>query len=332
MNSMVMNNGSDTSISDHKVGSALNKKRIVQHLFSKNGFSWLLYYFFIATHTDALLSDSFFLKLQFRCIFGRRPNMANPQTFNEKLLWMKLYDHRPEYITMVDKYAVKKYVADIIGEQYIIPTIGVWDKPEDIDWDSLPDQFVLKCTHDSGGLVICKDKPKLDKNAAIEKLNASLQRDYYKVVREWQYEKVPKRIIAEKYMEDKTFGELPDYKFFCFDGEVKALFIGTERGSGDVKFDFFDADFNHLDLVQIHPMSGKDLPKPEHFEKMKGLAAKLSKGYPHLRVDLYNVNGDIYFGEITLYHHGGIVPFHPEKWDYTFGSWINLPEKKNNKL
>lgn len=322
-----MNEDGGASVPNKKSSVGLNKKRIAEHIFSKNGFSWLLYYFFSATHTEGLLSDSYFLKLQYRCVFGKKPNMSTPQSFSEKLLWLKLFDHRPEYTMMVDKYAVKKYVADIIGEQFVIPTIGVWNRPEEIEWDTLPDQFVLKCTHDSGGLVICKDKSKLDKNAAIEKLNSSLKREYYKVAREWQYKNVPKRIIAEKYMEDKTFGELPDYKFFCFDGEVKALFIGTERGSGDVKFDFYDADFNHLDLVQIHPMSGKDLPKPEHFEKMKELASKLSKGYPHLRVDLYNVNGDIYFGEITLFHHGGIVPFHPEKWDYTFGSWIKLPKK-----
>lgn len=309
-------------------GISAKSRHIISHIFAKNGLSWLQYYFFIATHTDKFLGDSYFLKLQYHCYFGKKANLTNPQSFSEKLLWLKLYDHRPEYTMMVDKYAVKKYVADIIGEQYVIPTLGVWERPEDIDWETLPNQFVLKCTHDSGGLVICKDKSKLDRTSAIEKLRVSLNKDYYKYAREWQYKGVPKRIIAEKYMEDNTFGELPDYKFFCFDGEVKAMFIGTERGTGDVKFDFYDSDFNHLDLVQIHPMSGKDLPKPQHFEKMKELASKLSKGYPHLRVDLYNVNGNIYFGEITLFHHGGIVPFHPEQWDYTFGSWISLPEKK----
>lgn len=315
----VLTNGSGTLLPNQEGSVGVKVKNILKHVFSKDSFSWLLWYFYNATHIDSLLSDSYYLKLQYRCYFGKKPNMVNPLTFNEKLLWMKLFNRRPEYTTMVDKYEVKKYVADIIGDQYVIPTIGVWDRPEDIDWDTLPNQFVLKCTHDSGGLVICKDKSKLDKDAAVKKLKDSLKQDYYKVAREWQYQNVPKRIIAEKYMEDQTSGELPDYKFFCFDGVVKALFIGTERGTGDVKFDFYDADFNHLDLVQIHPMSGKQLPKPRHFEKMKELAAELSKGHPHLRVDLYDVNGDIYFGEITLYHHGGIVPFHPEKWDYTFG-------------
>lgn len=265
----------------------------------------------------------------YRRVFNKELDLENPMTYNEKLFWMKLYDRRPIYTTMVDKYAVKDYVAKIIGEEYIIPTLGVWDRPEDVEWDSLPDQFVLKCTHDSGGLVICRDKSKLDKQAAINILRKSLKRNYYKAGREWPYKNVKRRIIAEKYMEDTSVGELPDYKFFCFDGEVKALFIGTERGTGDVKFDYFDADFKHLDLVQIHPMSGKELPKPQHFEKMKELASKLSKSYPQLRVDFYNINGAIYFGELTLFHHGGVIPFHPEEWAYIFGSWIQLPKIDN---
>ena len=278
-------------------------------------------------HLDGLIPDKLYLQMLYRRVFDKKLDLKNPKGYNEKLFWMKLYDHRPEYTTMVDKYAVKKYVANIIGEEYIIPTIGVWDKPEDIEWEKLPNQFVLKCTHDSGGLVICRDKEKLDIQSAMNKLRKSLKTNYYKAGREWPYKNVPRRIIAEKYMEDKSVGELPDYKFFCFDGVVKALFIGTERGTGDVKFDYYDADFNHLDLVQIHPISGKDLPKPQRFEKMKELASKLSKGLPQVRVDFYNINGEIYFGELTFFHHGAVIPFHPESWDYTFGSWIKLPEK-----
>lgn len=278
-------------------------------------------------HLNQFIPDKLYLQMLYRREFNKKLDLKNPKTFNEKLQWMKLYDRRPEYTTMVDKFAVKDYVASIIGEEYIIPTLGLWDKPEDIDWESLPDQFVLKCTHDSGELVICRDKSKLDKVAAIKKLRKSLIRNYYKAGREWPYKNVPRRVLAEKYMEDATVGDLPDYKFFCFDGEVKALFIGTERGTGDVKFDYYDADFNHLDLVQEHPMSGRNLPKPKHFDEMKQLASRLSKGFPQIRVDFYNVNGAIYFGEMTFFHHGGIIPFHPEKWDYIFGSWIDLPEK-----
>lgn len=278
-------------------------------------------------HLDWLIPDKMYIKNMYRKAFKRELNLTDPQTYNEKLQWLKLYDRKPEYTIMVDKYAVKDYVAGIIGEEYIIPTIGVWNRPEDIDWNKLPNQFVLKCTHDSGGLVICRDKTKLDKEAAIKKLRNSLKTNYYLAGREWPYKNVPRKIIAEKYMEDEKVSDLPDYKFFCFDGVVKALFIGTERGTGDVKFDYYDADFNHLDLVQEHPMSGKQFQKPVNFEKMKQLASELSKGLPQARIDFYNINGKIFFGEITFFHHGGIIPFHPEEWDYTFGSWLKLPKK-----
>lgn len=281
-------------------------------------------------HLDHFIPDKLYLQLLYRRVFNRKLDLKNPQRFNEKLFWLKLYDRRPEYTMMVDKYAVKQYVADKIGEEYVIPTLGVWDRPEDIDWDKLPDQFVLKCTHDSGGLVICRNKADLDKESAKEVLRKCLRRNYYWAGREWPYKNVPPRIIAEKYMEDTSVGELPDYKFFCFDGVVKALFIGTERSTGDVKFDYFDAVFNHLDLIQEHPMSGKEFSIPENFDRMKELAARLSQGIPHVRVDLYNINGKIYFGEMTFYHHGGVIPFHPDKWDYEFGGWINLPEKRIN--
>lgn len=264
----------------------------------------------------------YFLKL------GKKLDLKNPQTFNEKLQWLKLYNRRPEYTTMVDKFAVKEYVSKIIGSQYVIPTLGVWDSPEEIDWDSLPEQFVLKTTHGGGnaGVVICKSKKAFDKQNAIKRLEKSLKQDISTSLREWPYRNVPRKIIAEKYMEDsQNAGDLPDYKFFCFDGEVKALFVGTERGTGDVKFDYFDADFNHLDLIQQHPMSGRIIPKPSKFDMMKELASKLSKGIPQVRIDLYEVNGKVFFGEMTFFHHGGIVPFHPEKWDYEFGSWIKLP-------
>ena len=276
-----------------------------------------------------LLPDKIFLSCTLKARCGYWPNWHNPQTYNEKLNWLKLYDHRPEYSMMVDKYAVKDYVARIIGVQYIIPTLGVWDKPEEIDWESLPEKFVLKTTHGGGnmGVLICKDKSTLNRTAAIEQLHKSLKQDIYRQLREWPYKNIPRRIIAEQFIESAD-GDLPDYKFFCFNGIVKALFIGTERQSGNVKFDYYDADFNHLDLIQVHPMSGKVLPKPENFEEMKEIASKLSKGLPQVRVDLYNVNGKILFGELTFFHHGGVVPFHPQEWDYTFGRWISLPKKR----
>ena len=272
--------------------------------------------------------DEPYLKLLYYLMMGKRLNLNNPQTFSEKLQWLKLHDHRPEYTTMVDKYAVKDYVAGIIGEDYIIPTLGVWDKVEDIDWDTLPNQFVLKCTHDSGGLVICKDKSKLDKDAAIKKLKAGLKRDYFKVFREWPYKNVPKRIIAEQYIEPAPgVNDLPDYKFFCFDGEVKAMFVATERQvkGEEVKFDFFDADYNHLPFQQGHDHAKIMPPKPVNFELMKHLAQQLSKGIPHVRVDFYSIGDKVLFGELTLYHFTGMMPFEPEAWDYKWGEWIKLP-------
>lgn len=272
------------------------------------------------------IPDRVYLEIMFRLLVGYKLDLRNPQTYNQKLQWLKLYDHRPEYTTMVDKYAVKEYVARKIGDNFVVPTLGVWDNPENIEWDKLPEKFVLKTTHGGGntGVVICKDKSTFDKEKAVAKLRESLKQDIYRTLREWPYKNVPRRILAEKYIEAEN-NDLPDYKFFCFDGEVKALFIGTERSSGDVKFDYFDADFNHLDLVQEHPMSGKIFNKPSNFEEMKRIASKLSKRIPQVRVDLYNVNGKIYFGELTFFHHGGVTPFHPIEWDYTFGDWIKLP-------
>lgn len=425
------------------------------------------------------LPDEIYTRLIYRLKTGKRLNLKNPQTFNEKLQWLKLYDHNPLYTTLVDKYAVKQWVADKIGSEYVIPTLGVWDRPEDIDWDSLPDQFVLKTTHGGGGdgVVICKDKAKINKAEVLARLRKSMKTDPYKRLREWPYKNVPRRIIAEKFMQDygrpdnkdlvdykfycfdgkpyycqvirdrhsnetidfynmewnlmpfvgvnpngrngntpverpagfdsmvkicerlskdlsfsridlyeindtEYFGEVTffpggavghfspdewnyrlgdlvklegtngggykcliqsdividvtkpnaseginDYKFFCFDGEVKYLFVATDRNKTgeEVKFDYFDADFNHLDLRQQHPMSGKEIQKPQTFEEMKRVASLLSKGFPEVRCDLYEINGKVYFGEMTFFHHGGVTPFHPESWDYEWGGCIKLP-------
>ena len=274
-----------------------------------------------------ILSDRFFLKALFRLRMGYKLNLDNPVTFNEKLQWLKLYNRKPEYTQMVDKVGAKEYVASIIGEEYIIPTIGVWDRVEDIDWETLPNQFVLKCTHDSGGIVICPDKTKLDISAAKRKLKRGLKRDFYSQNREWPYKDVKRRIIGEVYMVDESGYELKDYKWFCFDGVPKALFIATDRGikGEETKFDFFDADFNHLPFTNGHPNSQRPILKPQGFKKMKELAAKLSEGQPHLRVDFYDINGKIYFGELTFYHWSGTTPFEPVEWDYKFGEWIKLP-------
>jgi len=276
-----------------------------------------------------LIPDKAYLQLRFHADMGRKLNLKAPETYNEKLQWIKLYDRNPLYTKLVDKYEVKPYVAERIGQEYIIPTLGIWDKVEDIDFDALPDQFVLKCTHDSGGLVICKDKSKLNVEAAKAKLSRSMKNNFFYVGREWPYKNVKPRILAEAYMEDAVTAELRDYKFFCFNGEVKAMFVATERQKEgeEVKFDFYDAEYNHLPFRQGHPNAKKPTEKPVTFEQMRALAEKLSLGLPQVRVDLYEVNGKNYFGELTFFHHDGFVAFEPEEWDYTFGSWVKLPEK-----
>lgn len=281
----------------------------------------------LLSYTSRLWPDELFLKIKFRLCLGYRLDLKNPRTFNEKLQWLKLNDKRPIYTKMVDKIEAKKYVAGLIGDDYIIPTIGEYDSPDDIPWNKLPDRFVLKCTHDSGGIVICKDKSKFEKRQAISKLKKAHNRTYYYQNREWPYKNVPHRIICEQYMVDESGYELKDYKFFCFDGEVKALFIATDRGNEkeQTKFDFFDADFNHLPILNGHPNATKPISKPENFELMKDLASKLSKGHCHLRVDFYNIKGKVYFGELTFFHWSGFVPFVPEEWDYKLGSYIHLP-------
>ena len=202
--------------------------------------------------------------------------------------------------------------------------MGVWDKFDDIDFAQLPNQFVLKTTHDSGGIVIVKDKNKMDMQKARKKLEKSLQRKYFLMSREYPYKDVKPRIIAEKFMVDESGTELKDYKFFCFNGEVKFLFVATDRPF-DTRFDFFDADFNHLPFKQGHPWAKKEIKKPANFEEMKRAAAALSKGMPHVRVDLYNINGEIYFGELTFFHFSGVVPFEPAEWDEKIGDYLKLP-------
>ena len=281
---------------------------------------------FIGYKLGRFIPDKSYLNFRYKKVFNRNIDWENPKTYNEKLQWLKINDRNPLYTTLVDKYAVKDYVANVIGKEHVIETYGVWDKFDDIDFNSLPNQFVLKCTHDSGGLVIVKDKTKLNKKTAKAKIEKSLKTNFYLAGREWPYKNVPRKIIAEKFMVDESGYELKDYKFFCFDGKVKALFIATDRmkEGEEVKFDFFDRDFNHLPFKHGHENSKSEIKKPEKFDEMIELAEKLSSGLKHVRVDLYNVKGQIYFGEMTFYHHTGLVPFEPDEWDYTFGSWIKI--------
>ena len=285
-----------------------------------------LVYYIVCKYPKLIRNDEKYIKFLWKYRMGYPLNLDNPRTYNEKLQWLKLYNRKPEYTVMVDKYLAKDYVASVIGNEYIIPTLGVWDNVEDIDFQSLPNQFVLKCTHDSGGLCICKDKSELDIFQVKKKLREALKKEFYWYGREWPYKNVRRRILAEQYMEDAETHELRDYKFFCFDGVPKFSFIATGRQSQvEPYFDFFDMEFNHLPFKHGHPHSPILPKKPKNYDLMKMLSQELSKGLPHVRVDWYEVNDKAYFGELTFFHHNGMVPFNPNEWDYKLGEMIKLP-------
>ncbi len=275
------------------------------------------------------MSDKWFLKSLWKRTFGYELDLARPKTFNEKLQWLKLHDRKPEYTTMVDKYLAKQWVVDRIGKQYVIPTLSIYESVDEIDLDKLPDKFVLKCNHDSGSVVICKDKCTFDLCSAKQKLAAALKRNYYLEWREWPYKNVKPCVMAEAFLEDLE--GVNDYKFFCFNGKVRALFVATERQNEEkeTRFDFFDENYNHLDFTNGHPNAEVVPEKPVHFVLMKNLSETLSKEIPHVRVDFYEVKGRVYFGEMTFYHWGGFMPFQPKKWDDIFGGWIVLPTDRS---
>ena len=280
------------------------------------------------------LSDKKYLELLYEKNFNKKLNLNNPKTFNEKLQWLKLNDRKDIYTTMVDKYEVKKYISNIIGSEYVIPNLGVYNNFDEINFDEMPNQFVIKCTHDSGGLVIVKDKEKFDKESAKKIINKSLKRNFYYFGREWPYKNVKPRIIIEKYMEDKNDKELRDYKFYCFNGKMKALLLTTNRQSKTEKlaFDYFDEKFNHLNLINYWHPNAKITPhKPINFEKMKELSEKISKGIPHVRVDFYEANGKIYFGELTFYAMSGFLKLYPNDWELEWGKLIDLSLVRKNE-
>lgn len=256
--------------------------------------------------------------------FGRRPELRNPRRYSEKLQWQKLHDHNPLYHVLADKAEVKNYVAGKIGQEYLIPTLGVWDSPEKIDWDALPSRFVLKCTHDSGSTIICDDKSSFDRKAASDKLASAFKRNYYRRFREWSYKGLRPRIIAEQYMGS----DIADYKFFCFHGKPQLMFVATERNSAEeTKFDFFDMDYRHLDFRNGHPNALQRPEAPAAFAQMKELAARLAEGMDQVRIDLYEIEGRIYFGEYTFYHWSGFMPFDPDSADEWMGDFYNIGKK-----
>lgn len=271
------------------------------------------------------MPDSLYIRCMFHFRMGYSLNLKEPKTFNEKLQWLKLHNRNPEYAKLVDKAAVKDYVTNLLGSEYVIPTIGIWEKFDQIDFNKLPSQFVLKCTHDSGGLVICKDKKNLNFDEIRKKISKSLKKKYFYHGREWPYKNVPPRIIAEKYMEDES-GGFVDYKFFCFNGVVDCVMVCIDRHIQDTKFYFFDKDWKlkRLNIRGKNAPADFSLRKPSCIDQMFEIAAKLSKGIPFVRVDLYEVLGKIYFGEMTFFPDNGFDPNLLPETDLYFGSLINL--------
>lgn len=276
-----------------------------------------------------ILPDRLYIRLQYYCYFNKKLNLDNPATFNEKLQWLKLYNRVDAYTKMVDKYEAKIGVARLIGDEYIIPTLGVWDRFEDINFDTLPDQFVIKCTHDSGCVAICSNRDEFDFSRARNKINSSLSRNFYYYGREWPYKNVKPRVIAETYIVDNTTNELRDYKFFCFNGKCKFFKIDFDRFI-EHRANYYDTNKTLLELGEVvcPPDYSKKLDFPVNLDKMIELAEILSKGIHFLRVDFYEVNDHIYFGEMTFFPASGLGPFIDEKWDYELGNLICLPERR----
>lgn len=275
-------------------------------------------------------SDKYAINSAFKERFGYNIDWREPKTFSEKLQWLKIHDRRPIYTKMVDKYEVKSYVSEIIGTEYIIKTYGIYNSFDEIDFDSLPNKFVLKCTHDSGSIVICKDKSCFNYANARKILENGLKKNFYKQSREWPYKNVKPRILAEEYMQDKNNISLTDYKFYCFNGKPKFLYVSyglADHDSANISYltlDWQKAPFSRPDYKEFPELP----PKPQNYDLMIKLATKLSKDITFLRVDFYEINNMIYFSELTFFPGGGYTPFEPHEWDEKCGNLLQLPIKK----
>ena len=276
------------------------------------------------------LSDEEFLVRKYRCFFHKDPNLENPVTFNEKILWQKLYDHNPLYTKLADKVSSREYTIAKIGEDHLIPMIGVWDDVQEIDFDSLPDRFLLKCSHDSGSVVFCLDKRHFSIAKAKRHLTHCMNQNYYLLSREWQYKNIPHRVIAEPFLADSSQHKFLDYKFMCFNAIPKLCVVVSDVSftGGKTKETYYDMDFNFLPIRACDmEYAPEDITRPKTFNEMKEIASKLSEGLPQVRIDLYDIDGKIYLGEYTFTHDGGNSTFTPPEWDYRMGEWWTLPEK-----
>ena len=272
--------------------------------------------------------DKIYLSLRYYALYGRSLNWRNPTSFSEKMQWLKLYNRKPEYVIMADKILAKAWVSERIGKDYIIPTLGIWDNADDVDFNSLPNRFVIKCNHNSGtGMYICRDKTKMNVLEVREGLRKGLQEDYYSYGREWPYRDIPRRIIAEQFMEDSSSpGDLADYKFFCFNGEPRFCQVIRDRSTKET-IDIYDMEWNLMPFRGLNPHAfNGSIPveKPLHLEQMKSICRKLSENMPFVRIDLYVINGREYFGEITFFPMNGFGTFIPVEWNKKMGDLINL--------
>lgn len=276
-----------------------------------------------------MMSDRRFLQIKYKREFNKELSFNRPATFNEKLQWLKLYDRKPEYTVMVDKYKVREYIAEKIGDQYLIPLIGVWDSPDEIDFNALPNQFVIKCNHNSGlGMCICADKSKHQFKKIKKGLKRGLKQDYYLTGREWPYKDVPRKIIAEQFLKEDE-GGLTDYKIHCFNGVPRVVLVCRDRFTkSGLTEDFYTTEWDLMPVKRPNiPNSIIPLKKPEKIDEMLALASKLSENIPFLRVDFYYFEGKIYISELTFFPASGFSPFDPEEWDKTFGEWLELPNQ-----
>lgn len=305
----------------HSLGEFIDKGR--RFLLDK-GYRWQVR---AARGAFDEMSDEEYLQGLWRAVMGEKLELDHPRTFNEKLQWLKLHDRRPEYTMMVDKYRVRDFVREKLGEEYLIPLLGVWDVPEDIDFTALPNQFVLKCNHNSGlGMCICTDKSKLDINRVKTDLHKGLAQDYYLTGREWSYKNVPRKIVAEKYMVDESGIELKDYKIFCFNGEPKLIQVDFDRFKGH-KRNLYSLDWQYIEGEIEFPTDPEhQIARPDCLEQMLDAARILSRGIPHVRTDFYCIKGQVYFGELTFYHGSGCEHMRPMELGRKMGDWLILPK------
>ena len=307
---------------------------IYRLMIALQGISYRLFHGLGKIHGGSVWADRMYLRMLFRLRMHTKLHLDPPQTFNEKLQWLKLYDHKPEYTQMADKYEMKSYVSSKIGEGYTVPVLGVWEHFDEIDFDSLPDQFVLKCTHNSGGVVICRDKKQFNRKKTRKKIEQGLKKNYYYNSLEWPYRDIKPRILAEQYMVDESGYELKDYKLMCFNGKVRCTFACSQRGSRDgLCINTYDRDWNPMSFGREKVRNSEELPKPSCYDRMVELAEILSDGIPFIRVDFYQINGKPYIGELTFFPASGMKRFDPESWDTIMGDWLQLPtfERSENK-